>query len=201
MNLFSAPREVVFTCLGYALGCLSTGFYLVRFRTGQDLRSIASGSTGSTNVKRILGTSGFVVTLIGDVAKAAFAVWAAYLLQISSWGVVAVMIALVAGHIWPVQLGFHGGKGLAPGLGVLAAIDYRAALICGGIAALGPLLGFGPATLLLAAVVAPGILALLNHGAAEMTGMSVVVVLTLVAHRDNIRAFFAERRGRKGLQA
>ena len=98
MNLFSAPREVVFTCLGYALGCLSTGYYLVRFRTGQDLRSIASGSTGSTNVKRILGTSGFVLTLIGDVAKAAFAVWAAYLLQISSWGVVAVMIALVAGQ-------------------------------------------------------------------------------------------------------
>jgi len=201
MNLFSAPGEVVVVCIGYMLGCLSTGYYLVRLRTGQDLRTIASGSTGSTNVKRILGTTGFVATLLGDAVKAACVVWAADYLEVSSWGIAAAMTAVVAGHIWPVQLGFHGGKGLAPGLGVLAATDYRAALICGGIAVVGPLFGQGTATLLLAATAAPGVLALLHHGTAGLAGISAVVLLIWIAHQDNIRAFLAERRGRKGLQA
>jgi glycerol-3-phosphate acyltransferase PlsY len=202
MDLFSGTaRDVGFACFGYALGCFSTGYYLVRLRSGLDIRKFHSGSTGSTNVGRALGHRGYILTLLGDAAKGAIGIWTARHFGISSWGIASVIVAITAGHIWPVQLGFHGGKGLAPTLGMLAVLDYRAALIAGGIAVLGPVLGIGTVTFLLAALVSPAIIALLSHTNAEVTGLTIAVLLILVAHRDNIRAFFAERRGRKGLQA
>jgi acyl phosphate:glycerol-3-phosphate acyltransferase len=202
MELFSDPlREVVFVCFGYALGCIPTGYCLVRLRTGEDIRSIGSGSTGSTNVGRVLGRAGYAATLVGDISKAAIATWTAVHFGVASWGLAAVMIAILAGHIWPIQLGFQGGKGLAPGIGILAILDYRAVLIAGGIAATGPLVGKGKATLIFAAMATPLIVALLHHSKAEIAGQTVLVFLVLIAHRDNIRAFFSERRNRKGLQA
>jgi glycerol-3-phosphate acyltransferase PlsY len=59
----------------YLLGCFNTGYYLVRMMTGQDIRTLASGGTGSRNVGRLLGTRGFFLTLIGDAGKGMAAVW------------------------------------------------------------------------------------------------------------------------------
>src|SRR6266568_2074210 len=57
-------------CLSaYFLGCFTTGYYLVRVRTGQDPRDLGSGSVGAKNVGRVLGCSGFLVTLLGDFGK------------------------------------------------------------------------------------------------------------------------------------
>jgi acyl phosphate:glycerol-3-phosphate acyltransferase len=202
MELFSGPgREVVLICMGYALGCLSTGYYLVRFRTGQDIRILYSGTAGSTNAGRILGKSGYFITLIGDACKAAIALGAARYFGASQWGMAAVSVAIVVGHIWPVQLKFRGGKGLAPALGVISVLDYRAALIAGFVILLGHLLGCGLASRLVAAALSPIIIALLNHGAPDITAMVVLALLILPAHHDNIRTFIANKRGRKGLQA
>jgi glycerol-3-phosphate acyltransferase PlsY len=99
-----------------------------------------------------------------------------------------------------VQLKFHGGKGLAPALGIISVLDYRAALIAGGVVLFGSLLGWGLATRLVAAAISPIIIALLNHGTPDITAMAVITLLILLAHRHNIRAFIAEKRGRKGLQ-
>jgi acyl phosphate:glycerol-3-phosphate acyltransferase len=202
MGLFSGPgREAVLVCIGYALGCFSTGYYLVRCRTGEDIRFLYSGTAGSTNTGRILGKSGYFITLLGDAGKAAIALGAARFLGASPWGIAAVAISIVVGHIWPVQLKFHGGKGIAPALGIVAVIDYRAALIAGGIVLLSSLLGYGLVVRLAAAAISPIILALLNHGAPDITAMSVLAFLILFAHRDNIRAFMNEKRGGKGLHA
>jgi len=202
MDLFTVPaKELILICAGYLLGCFSLGYYLVRLRTGQDIRMIESGSTGSTNVGRVLGVPGFVATVIFDFAKGGIALWAAFHFGLSPWGKTFVMIAVMMGHIWPVQLGFRGGKGLATGLGILAVFDYRIALIAAGIAMLGPWLGLGTTSLMAAAVVSPGIAVLLGHRATEIAGLGVLLLLVLIAHRDNIRALFAGRRGRKGLQA
>jgi glycerol-3-phosphate acyltransferase PlsY len=202
MDPFTGPlRELAFICAGYAIGCFSPGYCLIRFRTGRDIRTIESGSTGSTNVSQVLGAPGFIVTLLADAAKGGLAVWAALHFELSSWGTMAVFVAVVAGHIWPAQLGFHGGKGLATGGGALVALDYRLALILGGIALLGPLLRLGTASLLIAAMVSPFFAAILGRQEAEVAGLGIFVLLVLFAHRDNIRAFFAGRRVRKGLQA
>jgi len=204
MQLFSAPvpaQELIFIGAGYLLGCFLTGYYLVRWHTGQDIRAVGSGSAGSTNVGRALGAPGFIATLFGDSAKSGIALWSAIHYGIAPWGVALVMIAVIAGHIWPAQLGFRGGKGLAPLLGIGIVLDYRVTLIIGGIAALGPVLRLGTATFLGAVVLSPAVAAMMGHSAVEVAGLSGVIMLILIAHRANVRAFFAGRRARKGPQA
>ena len=61
----------------YLLGCLATGYYLVRARTGRDIREFDSGSTGARNVGRMLGKTGFGLTVLGDFGKGMLAVWSA----------------------------------------------------------------------------------------------------------------------------
>jgi glycerol-3-phosphate acyltransferase PlsY len=194
-------QDLIWICIGYALGCISPGYLLVRYHTGRDIRSFESGSTGSSNVARALGRSGFVATLLGDGAKGAIAIWAALHFGVSEWSAIGVMIAVVAGHIWPAPLGFRGGKGLATMAGALLVLDFRLMLTLGGIALALVLLGMGTASMLIGALVSPLQALLLGRPASEVAGLAALVLLVLFAHRDNIRGFFAARRSRKGLQA
>ena len=113
----------------YILGCFTTGFYYVRLRTEQDIRDLGSGSVGAKNVGRVLGWRGFCVTLLGDFAKGGLAVWAAQHFTPDNRLVAVALLAVVVGHVWPAQLRFHGGKGIATSLGGLLVYDYRLALI------------------------------------------------------------------------
>ena len=78
-QLQSADWHRVTGCVleAYVLGCFATGYYLVRARTGKDLRTIESGSIGARNAGRVLGKTGFAITLLGDFGKGALAVWIA----------------------------------------------------------------------------------------------------------------------------
>ena len=100
----------------YALGCFTTGYYLVRMWTGQDLRELGSGNVGAKNVGRVLGKTGFFLTLLADFGKGAFTIWAARHFTTDPRAVAVAALAVVAGHIWPVQLLFRGGKGMATSL-------------------------------------------------------------------------------------
>lgn len=112
----------------YILGCFAAGYYLVRSRLGEDVRELGSGSVGARNVGRILGKTGFLITLLSDFGKGGLAVWAARHFTTDERIVAFAMVAVVAGHIWPVQLRFHGGKGMATSLGALLVYDPRLAL-------------------------------------------------------------------------
>lgn len=113
----------------YFLGCLATGYYLVRLRRDQDIREIGSGSTGARNVGRVLGKGGFALTILGDFGKGALAVFLAREFSNKNQLICATaMLAVVVGHIWPIQLKFRGGKGVASALGALLMYDYRPAL-------------------------------------------------------------------------
>lgn len=107
----------------YAMGCFCAGYYLTRLRTGQDIRSMGSGATGAKNVGRVLGAWGFVLTFLIDFAKGAAAVWLAHQFGREPPVVMMCVIAVVAGHIWPLQLKFRGGKGIATGLGAIVMFD------------------------------------------------------------------------------
>lgn len=110
-------------CIGYLLGCLSPGWWLVRRATGSDLRHIGSGGTGATNAGRVLGERGFAFVLVLDTAKAAVAVLVARaLVPADPWHALALPAA-VAGHIWPAHLRFRGGRGAAPLLGGCVALN------------------------------------------------------------------------------
>jgi len=114
--------------VAYLLGCLATGYYLVRARTGRDIRETGSGSTGARNVGRLLGKSGFGLTVLGDFGKGALAVGSAQAWTHNHHLAAVTMLAVVAGHIWPATLHFRGGKGVATSLGALLVFDYRLAL-------------------------------------------------------------------------
>jgi glycerol-3-phosphate acyltransferase PlsY len=180
--------ELILILAGYLLGCFSTGYYLVRLRTGQDIRQLGSGSTGGTNVGRLLGTPGIALTLIGDLLKGALALSGALHLGFTPGHLVFVMLAVVTGHIFPIQLGFHGGKGLATALGASLVFDYRLPVVVGAVAGL-LWLWSRQLTLSLLSVVAaaPVIAAFMGHTLTATVGLALTALLILIAHRTNIR--------------
>ena len=117
---------VATTALAYAIGCVATGYYLVRAMTGEDVRRHATGSSGARNVARRAGTAVAVATFTADLGKGGLAVAAAAGIAgatAAAWALPAVVL----GHVAPAQLRFRGGRGLGPGVGGLAVLDWRAA--------------------------------------------------------------------------
>jgi len=112
----------------YAIGCVSTGYLLTRWLTGKDIRQEGSGSTGARNVSRVLGAKGFALTFAGDMLKGLLAMLLAHALEFSGWHLMALVWATLLGHIFPAQLRFKGGKGLAVGFGMVAFINPWLAL-------------------------------------------------------------------------
>ncbi|MBY0305176.1 MAG: glycerol-3-phosphate 1-O-acyltransferase PlsY [Sphingomonas sp.] len=123
--LWAAPAGAAL--LGYLLGSIPFGVILTRAAGAGDLRTIGSGNIGATNVLRT-GRKGLAAaTLVLDAAKGAVAV------LLTEWlfpghGVVAAAAAFL-GHLYPVWLGFKGGKGVATLLGILIALSWPSAIV------------------------------------------------------------------------
>lgn len=114
--------------LAYALGCVATGYYIVRAITGEDVRRHATGSSGARNVARRAGIAAAAATFGADLGKGVAAVAIAG--AIAGGGAAAgALVAVVLGHVAPVQLGFRGGRGLGPGVGGLLVLDWRVAVV------------------------------------------------------------------------
>jgi glycerol-3-phosphate acyltransferase PlsY len=175
---------VAVTVLAYALGCISTGYYVVRLVTGEDLRRHATGSTGARNVGRRLGARPAVVTFGADVAKGAVAVRIA-LAAVGGGAGAAALVAVVAGHVAPAQLGFRGGRGLGPAVGGLLVLDWRVVAAGLGVAALSAAVTRAPtASGLAGAVAAPvAALALGERRMALAAGLTAALVLAAHARR------------------
>jgi acyl-phosphate glycerol 3-phosphate acyltransferase len=105
----------------YLLGGFCAAYYVVRMARSTDIRTLGSGNAGARNAGRLLGAPGFLVTLLLDAAKGAVAVWVTARLVPGPWPETLSLLAVVAGHIWPAQLGWRGGKGIATALGGLVA--------------------------------------------------------------------------------
>ena len=132
-----SARDFLGIGLAYALGSLCAGYYLVRWRTGRDVRLIGSASAGARNAGRLLGPGGFALVLAFDLLKGIAAVVVA--VACSGWATPrwhVVVVAVVVGHVLPVQLGFRGGKGVAPSIGALLAYDAWVVLGSAAIAGL-----------------------------------------------------------------
>lgn len=181
--------------LSYLLGSISIGYWLVQLRSGKDIRRLGSHSTGATNVGRELGRSGFALTLLGDLAKGALAVWAAVALGLAPWAVSATLIAVIAGHIWPITLRFRGGKGVATTIGALLVYDYQLLLLP---LLLLPLGMFVLRSFSIAGIVALSTLPLIAIGLERplltILTISLLTVLLLYSHRNNIRDYIAHRK-------
>lgn len=115
-------RSLLIFALAYLIGSIPFGYLIVRAKEGADIRETGSGGTGATNVSRRAGKGAAIGTLVFDVLKGAFAVWLASLLvtalyPYNEWTVALAGVFAIIGHIFPVWLRFHGGKGVATGMG------------------------------------------------------------------------------------
>jgi glycerol-3-phosphate acyltransferase PlsY len=115
--------------IAYLLGSVPFGYLLVRIFRKEDIRAVGSGNIGATNVMRS-GAKGLgLATLLLDLSKGLAAVLVAKQLAPGVYDLtVAAGVAAVVGHVFPVWLGFRGGKGVATALGVFLALSWPAAV-------------------------------------------------------------------------
>lgn len=191
--------------LAYLIGSIPFGYVIVKLREGGDVRQTGSGGTGATNVSRRAGKAAGVLTLVLDALKGATAVLFARVMLggpsqsggalNAKWWIAAAAIAAIAGHIFPVWLGFRGGKGVATGVGVFFMLAPFA-LLCAGIVfiAIVALTRYVSLGSIVAAALIPFFLwlqRLLIQPAADIRPPLVAAVtgalLIIFAHRANIR--------------
>jgi len=115
--------------LGYLVGAIPFGFLVARRGGGVDIRRTGSGNVGATNVFRSAGVRAGLMTAALDVAKGAGAVCAAWAATGSVDAGAAAGVAAVAGHAYPVWLGFRGGKGVATAFGAFTVLAPLPALV------------------------------------------------------------------------
>lgn len=124
--------KILLVITGYLVGSIPVGYLLARYLKGIDIRQYGSGNIGATNVWRTLGPALGILAFAGDFGKGALPVLLAKNFSGASLVTVTAAAAL-AGHSWPVFLGFKGGKIIATSLGVFFAIAPPVAAICAGI--------------------------------------------------------------------
>jgi glycerol-3-phosphate acyltransferase PlsY len=187
---------VAMLVVGYLLGSIPFGVVLTRLAGAGDLRAIGSGSIGATNVLRT-GHKGLAAfTVIFDAGKGAVAVALAQMLAPDCVGIAAA--AAFIGHLYPVWLGFRGGKGIATMLGIALALDWRIGLIVGAAWLGGALLtrvsSMGGMISALAAPLAAWVL-----GRLDLVPLFLAfLVLVLWKHRGNIARLVAGTEPRIG---
>jgi glycerol-3-phosphate acyltransferase PlsY len=119
--------QLLVLAIAYLLGAIPFGYLLVKWKTGADVRAAGSGNIGATNVMRTTGRVAGFATLLLDIAKGYAAVWIAGRLTGGDpvWTSLAA-IAVMAGHAYPVFLGFKGGKAVASFVGAFACLTPAA---------------------------------------------------------------------------
>ncbi len=172
--------------LGYVLGSVPFGLVLTRLAGLGDLRQIGSGNIGATNVLRTGKKSLAAVTLLLDIGKGAAAVGVGMILGGEKLAVVAGLGAFF-GHLYPVWLGFKGGKGVATALGVFAAWSWVAGATLATVWLVFAAVGhYSSLAALAIAAAAPLVMIALGHKA--LVGPAAVIAVFMVwRHRGNIR--------------
>ena len=171
--------------LSYAVGIWVAGYYLARWRTGKDLRELGSGSAGARNAARLLGWELGTAAFAWDFAKGALAVLFArtFLADELSPGIAAV--AVVVGHVWPVQLGLRGGNGVAPAAGALVAWQPWALAIIAIVYAGGAIVSRGVAGRALAAFALAAVsIPFLGMQAGESLACALMLAILIWTHRE-----------------
>jgi glycerol-3-phosphate acyltransferase PlsY len=194
-----------FIAVAYLLGAIPFGLLIVKAVGGGDIRAAGSGNIGAANVARNAGALAGVLTLLLDAGKGYLAVWLASRETSGNarW-MMAAAVAAVIGHIFPLWLGFKGGKGVATGLGVMLPICWQAVAAAAVIwllvvafwrySSLGSISAAASMPVLIYLFYAPG------HAPPTLVnaGTILIAVLIIAKHRQNIGRLVAGTEARLG---
>lgn len=190
--------------LSYLIGSIPFSYIVARVVGGTDIREVGSGNVGATNVARSVGRTAGVLALLLDVLKGAVAVWFARtmterpawpwnihggsVLESQSFWIGVAALAAILGHMYPVWLRFHGGKGVATAGGIFLALSPIAtgasAIVFLIVALLTRYISLGS---IVAAASMPLFLRFLTHEPFWTIIFSIIIaVIIIVKHRRNI---------------
>lgn len=201
-----SPGAAVAVVAGaYLLGSISFSYLIVRLLRGEDVRAVGSGNAGATNVMRAAGRKPAVAALVLDLAKGVAAVAAARSLGAPPVVLGGAAAAVVLGHVFPVFLGFRGGKGVATSAGALGALDPGAMALAMvlflGVVAWKRYVSLGSMTAAAAFPVLVWLLSRRAGGTGEpwlVLGSALITALVLVKHRANLERLRAGTEPRLG---
>ena len=184
--------RIIIPIVAYLLGSIPFGYLIVRSKGAGDIRQTGSGGTGATNVSRRAGKAAGVLTLLLDAAKGCVAVLIAKSFSGDDWVIAVAAIAALVGHIFPVWLGFRGGKGVATGVGIFLVLAPLP-LLCGGVVFVAIVLltryvSLGSIT---AAILIPVLVWLQFDSQPLLTAAVIGAALIVFAHRGNIQRLAA----------
>lgn len=178
--------------MGYLIGSIPTGYIIVKLKTGQDIRKIGSGSTGATNVKRVLGKKWFFIVMILDAIKGALPVVLAvlFLKAYAQYGITPVIAAasVLLGHSKSIFLKFTGGKSVASGVGTILALCWPVglciAVIWGIITYISKYVSLGS---IIALALSPVLMYLYKQPIGYVIYCAIGAVYIIWLHRENIK--------------
>ena len=183
---------LVVAIVAYIIGSIPTGYLIVKAKTGQDIRTVGSGSTGATNVKRVLGKNYFFLVMLLDALKGALPVVLAKLFATVgvSLGLAPVIaaIAVIIGHSKSIFLQFKGGKSVASGVGTILALNWIVgiiiALVWGVITYTTKYVSVGS---IIALVISPFVMYFLGAPIAYVAYCTLGAIYIVYLHRENIK--------------
>lgn len=133
-------QTILMVIAGYLVGSIPAAYLVTRWRRGLDIRKHGSGNVGAANTLTVVGKRWSIFVSIFDIGKGALMIWFTQLAGLGVAAQVAVGVATVIGHDWPVFLRFQGGRGVFTTLGVITIL----APWLGLIAVICPYLFFAP---------------------------------------------------------
>ena len=183
---------LVVAIIAYVIGSIPTGYLIVKAKTGQDIRTVGSGSTGATNVKRVLGKNYFFLVMLLDALKGALPVVLAKLFATAgvSLGLAPVIaaVAVIIGHSKSIFLQFKGGKSVASGVGTILALNWVVgiviALVWGVITYTTKYVSVGS---IIALVISPFVMYFLGAPIAYVAYCALGAIYIVYLHRENIK--------------
>jgi acyl phosphate:glycerol-3-phosphate acyltransferase len=182
--------------IGYLLGSIPFGLLLARFAGLGDLRQIGSGNIGATNVLRTGNKPLAALTLLLDLLKGTAAVWVGS--HFGPYAAMAAGLGAFLGHLYPVWLGFRGGKGVATYIGVLLGLYWPAALaFCAVWLLVGAITRYSSLAALAASIASVGTLAVTGQSRLAVLFL-LLTILLYIRHASNIERLVRGEEARIG---
>jgi acyl phosphate:glycerol-3-phosphate acyltransferase len=182
---------IILTVFSYLLGSIMTGYLVSKVVKGKDIRTLGSTNVGARNAGELFGKKVFFMVALGDGLKGLIVVLIGKLLGVSIEMQVFLLLVVLLGHLYPIFLKFHGGKGIATFIGGLLILDLTMFLIFLGVILVTVIISRSATIAVMAAFfLLPLIAFFLQASSTFIVILSIAVIFLLYASRSNMKEKF-----------